>query len=244
MRCRTATVMVYLYRPDELTEGQSAKLMNHLARCKRCAREAQAARRTDAAVTGLRERTPMMADPRSMTMAIMRGVESEARSLSTAQRLPVALFARLQLLRPALGLVMITVLGAFLTPLYIDGQKIAALERKLSREGVRSAGEPGLSLAGELSRGGFHGGENLLTRRAEMPGLPALLRLLEELGGPDRTGQRTFLEYIAVRYPRLASVDLEDGIDERERAILSTEGSDLLHDLQSVIDKEGNDNAR
>lgn len=243
MLCRTAKTMIHLYRPDELTEVQRRKVERHLARCGRCATEARNARRTEDVVAGLRGRTPAMDDVHSFTLAVMRGVESGDHTQRSARKVPVRWSVSLQSVRPALGVAVVVLFIAFFTPLYLDAQKIAALEQRLAANAGPSANQGNLTPAELLSRGMLGGQGKILSQRAELFSLSTLLGLAEGFGFPDRPGRQTLLDHISVKYPRLASVNLEDGVDERERAILSTEGPELLRELRSIIDSEGKNNA-
>ena len=69
--------------------------------------------------------------------------------------------------------------------------------------------------------------------------------VLKFLLQPDGNRARVTVEDILLRkYPALASVTLEDGLDERERAILSDEGARFVKDLEKLIRKEKGDHER
>jgi hypothetical protein len=44
-----------------------------------------------------------------------------------------------------------------------------------------------------------------------------------------------FLEELSRRYPQLSSVNVTDGLDDRERTILASEGTALVKELQGLI---------
>ncbi len=224
MFCRTARRMIFLYKPGELSQAQMSRLEKHLGRCPECAAEATAARRTGQMVVELREREPVLDDPKGLTAGIMRGLESERQLAGLGRRrihMPSAAIWRIQ---QACSVALLFIVVAVVSQTYSDARKVCALEQRLRGDG----GARTVS-AGEMP-------EQL---RAEVLNVPELLRLVQKFGG-----QRTLMEHIARKYPGLASIDLDDGIDKRERAILATEGETLLKELESIVRTGGKDNAK
>jgi hypothetical protein len=48
-----------------------------------------------------------------------------------------------------------------------------------------------------------------------------------------------FLKYLSKRYPRLSTINIDNGLDIQERDILSTEGKALIKELEQLT-KDGN----
>ena len=229
MLCRTARRMIFLYKPGELSEAQTSRLEKHLGRCQECAAEVTAARRTGQMVTALREREPVLDDPKGLTAAIMRGVESERQHSWSDQRgvhMPFAAVLRIQV---ACSVALLFIVVAVVTQTYSDARKVYALEQRLHDEdGARTVS------AGVVP-------EQL---RAKVLNVPGLLRLIQVFDQSNRSSQRTLMDQIARKYPGLASINLDNGIDKRERAILATEGETLLKELESIVRTGGKDNAK
>ena len=68
------------------------------------------------------------------------------------------------------------------------------------------------------------------------PSMAAMFATL--LGRQDRQGT-TLIDYLAKKHPRLASVRIDDGIDDREREILSLDGEAFIEDIEILIQKGG-----
>jgi len=163
----------------------------------------------------------------------MRGVESEGeRSWSTQRRTrtPSAAVWRIQL---ACSLALLLIVFAFVAQTYSDARKVFALEQRLQ---------------GEVEAQPFSTGALPEQLRAEVLSVPELLRLIHDFGHAfgesNRSNQHTLMDYIAKNYPGLATIDLNDGIDERERGILATEGETLLKELESIVRNGGKPNAK
>jgi hypothetical protein len=163
----------------------------------------------------------------------MRGVESEGqRARSTQRRTPTPSAAvwRIQL---GCSLALLLIVFAFVAQTYSDARKVYALEQRLQSE------------AGAQS---FSTGALPEQLRAEVLGVPELLRLIQdfgrEFGQSNNSSQHTLMDYIARNYPGLATIDLSDGVDEREREILATEGETLLKELESIVRTGGKNDAK
>jgi hypothetical protein len=55
------------------------------------------------------------------------------------------------------------------------------------------------------------------------------------LRGSQSPRKIPFVEYFAKKYPGLASITVENGIDDSERRILSTEGAAFMKELEQLI---------
>ena len=229
MLCRTARTMIFLYKPDELSQAETSRLEKHLGKCSACAAEAIAARRTGRMVAALQEREPMLHDPEGLTAGIMRDVELAREHAGLTQRrlhMPSATVWRLQL---ACSVALLFIVVAVVAQTYSDARKVYALEQRLRSDGKAQAAGAVL-VPGQLQAG--------------LPNVPDLLQLIQQFGPPSGSDRATLLDHIAENYPGLASINLDDGIDERERAILATEGKALMKELESMVRTGGKDNAK
>jgi hypothetical protein len=229
MHCRTARRRIFLYKPDELSQGERLRLERHLGRCSECAAEAMVGHRTRQMVAALRDQEPILNNPEDLTASIMRAVESERQRTWSGQRqtrMPSAAVWRIQL---ACSLTLLLIALAFVAQTYSDTRKVYALEQRLRGEGGTQAVSTGV-LPEQL--------------RAEVLSVPELLRLIQWIDQSNRARQRTLMDHIARNYPGLASINLDNGVDERERAILATEGETLLKELESIVRTGGKNNEK
>jgi hypothetical protein len=228
MLCRTARRMIFLYKSGELSQAETSRLEKHLGGCSACAAEVMAARRTGRMVVALREREPILHNPEGLTAGIMRDVELARTHAWSDQRLhmPSAGIWRLQL---ACSAALLFIVVALVAQTYSDARKVYALEQRLCGEGKVQAASAAL-VPGQLL--------------AELPNVPNLLGLIQQFGQSNSSSRTTLLDHIAENYPGLASINLDDGIDERERAILATEGETLLRELESIVRTGGKDYAK
>ena len=229
MMCRTARRWVYLTRAGELSETRARRLASHLARCPQCSAEAAAASGMERDIARIRAITPAVDDPEVLTLSILRaaGVRTLRQGVRAPRRAPQP---AVQALRWACGLAVIALTATFAAQVSADAARVARLEARLSQSPAAQTELSARILRPEdLSRAELVGGWNPL----------AGLDLLGHAGGVRR---KAFLAHIASRYPRLASVRIDDGIDDRERIVLATEGAALAKELESYMRAEGSTN--
>jgi hypothetical protein len=221
MRCTEARKVIYLWRPGEVPEESKAEFRRHLAACEACAAEFRAAEESFHEVESLRRAEPLLDDPGGLTAGIMRKIEEIGRREGLGlQHLLLSRFlsSRMRLsLRFALALLA----GVLLVETSLDAQRLAELERRLQTQNP-----DGGAVTVPLQSG-------LITRSE------ALNSLLKVAGlRPDEA--RTLLDDLRARYPRLASITVDDGLDARERAILDTEGKAFLKEFEKLVRTGGN----
>lgn len=238
MLCRTARKWVYLYRPDELPGFRKRRLERHLARCPKCAAEAKAAHDVGQTIALLHSQTPVLTDPEGFTLSVMRSAkprELRRREVLTQVTGRLTGFRTIQW---ASGLAVVAVAIAFVAQVSSDARKVALLEARLRQShGISLPQEPGtreflrrFPSAGEL-RTDVH--------KAQLFTPWSLLDVVDGLGVFKANQQEAFLRHISSKYPQLASVNVDDGLDDRERAVLATEGAALMRELESIVRREG-----
>jgi hypothetical protein len=63
--------------------------------------------------------------------------------------------------------------------------------------------------------------------------------VLQTLFGRQGKDGTTMIDYLAKRHPRLASIRIDDGFDDREREILASDGEAFLKDVEALLQKGG-----
>jgi len=246
MKCRQAQDLIYLYRPGELTEARRLELGDHLASCIACAAEWKAALELEERVSDLRNIEPRLDDAALLTSAILGNVAASNRQ-PTGSLLALPAWTVSPAFRIAACVALFVVCGSFFLQTAIDANRVVRLEGQLKLLGASQSatGPLGIQRAGFL----LPNTERIGTLADSLgivitdfrkwhheSALSATLRTL--LGRPGQTGMTT-MDYLAKKHPRLASIRIDDGIDNREREILASEGEAFLKDVESLIRKGG-----
>jgi hypothetical protein len=236
MRCGEAKQLMLLYREGELPDDTREKLARHIARCPECAAEEKLISGEFAPLDTLRMRQPVLADPKALTMQIMRQINIgpvRPRAADCGANFAIRILAGA---RPALATA-----GGFLFVLFIvltayDARSLASLEARL-----RYSEGKELSYAETLARDAGEMVDDRARRRYADAGMgsgDAVHAIESILHGGTPPLRITMEEYLLRKYPALASVTLQDGIDDKERAVLAGEGTRFLRELDSLIRKE------
>jgi hypothetical protein len=236
MRCNSARRLMLLYREGELPPARAAALTEHYASCAACARSAQLIVGEFAPLDALRRRLPVLDNPRAVTMKIMRGIEATLRPGAPFELWGRRIDRLLSLARFTIGAAAAAMVLLYMSLSYNDALTVASLERRLTDRQRDDSGT-----AEQLAREAT----NLLGSRnagtyAESGIRPGDVgRVLEHLVRPGQQFARVTVEdFLLRKYPGLASVTLQDGLDDRERAVLADEGERFLKDLEKLIRKE------
>ena len=236
MRCRKARRLMLLYREGELPPDRRAALERHYASCTECAREADQVNADLAPLDALRRIEPVLDDPHALTLTIMREIETaheRAPSIMLPLR-PIERFLPVLRLACAASALVLVILYTGLS--YTDARTVAALEERFGQH-QKEAGSTAEQLAREAA--------SQLEMRNRGPYAEAGLRpdelgralqsLLSTRQEPDRV---TIEDFLLRKYPALASVTLQDGLDDRERTVLANEGERFLKDMERLMRKE------
>jgi hypothetical protein len=246
MKCRQAQDLMYLYRPGELTGRRRRQLEAHLASCLSCTAELKVALEIEKRVSEVRNGGPHLENASRLTDAIMRAIaESSQRPKTLLGILPE--WTVTPAFRIAACVALFMICGTFFLQTAIDARAMAALEGRLKLQSTTS------NAIGprEIQRAGL-----LLMDADRIPVLPdslsvavtparkwrkepAMSAVLQTLLGRQVQNGTTMIDYLAKRHPRLASVRIDDGFDDREREILASDGEAFLRDVESLIQKGG-----
>jgi hypothetical protein len=242
MKCREALQLLDLNREGEITEGRKSDLTQHLQSCTACAAEAVAAERGKEQISSLRAIIPVPDNAARLTSGVMRAIRKieEADALPSPWRLLVAPRVRL-----ALGMSLLLVGGLFLAQTERDARRVAALEERLSTQNPSTS----FTLQGAILSARTHTQyassiDDLVYAVGQL--LPGTIRRETIPGTPDMHagdaggiagGRITFEQYLKFKYPRLASVRLDDGLSREERDLLKTEGAVFMKDVEELLRK-------
>lgn len=246
MKCREVQHQLYLYRPGELTAERRKAVDRHLAVCPDCTAMRDAVLELERQVSEVRSMEPGIEDPAGLTSEIMRATLGDD---GPAMRSSGVLFdwSASPAFRVAACLMLFLFSGLFFAQTAVDARKMTALESRLKSERVsagarwpvaaRKAGvsPSALNLLALPARVRSHAAGYLGGTTND----PELNTVLEVLFGRQRSEGTALFEYLATRYPRLASVRVDDGVDAREQEILFSDGEACMEELSQLMHKTG-----
>jgi len=239
--CRNIEPLLYLYRDGELSAAEHTTVLEHLKTCPACSAVLRELQSMDASLAPLRSEAPAFTEDPSLvneTLAIIAGTTKKAPSRRKADS---SVDSIIRWLQPALGFGLAAAILLFVVQQSRDAMKIAGLENSLRANGTSAmAGESFtnsvaqrlLDLAAEQKNGGRLLSSMQSATAVSDPSRAITAGILSLL----RHDSGVFDEF-ARRYPELATVTLEDGIDEREQKILDTEGRAFLSDFEKLLRK-------
>ncbi len=241
--CASVEMLVYLYREGELTPEERSRLLEHLASCSRCRELQGELLAMEAALRPARERVPAFSIDAGTAKETIRRIELERENGYRAPSRMPSLELLVRWLRPGLSFAVVVLAVLFLVQQSRDAAQLSELDARLRERGAqRPSGPTFLPPMGARSLL-FIGDQSV-----RMPWTPPRIAsaapggdLLAAygLGLGDLFGHRRGLfEELSRRYPNLSTVNPDDGIDERERTILATEGKSLINELERMI-REG-----
>jgi len=246
MKCHHAQDLIYLYRPGELTGNQHQELEEHVGSCPACAAEWKAVLEMEKRVSAVRNIEPRLEDAAHLTRAIMRAtVESRRRPARILGAVPE--WTASPAFRIAACVALFVLSGTFFLQTAIDARKVATLEGRLKSQsttpstiGFQDIQRAGLFLSGTDRIAALPDSlDEAVTDLRQWQKEPAISALLKTLLGRHGQNGTSMIDYLASKHPRLASVRIDDGFDDREREILASDGEAFLKDLQMVIQKGG-----
>jgi hypothetical protein len=196
-------------------------VLRHADRCPECAAELARINDTQKVFDSLRNAEPVLGNPFELTTAIMHRVHSRnERARSPVLSLPVFLSIRVQ---RAVQFACILLVATFFLQSILDARRMAALDERLVQVRPPATGRdvmPPYSVA--------EAKEMLHTLSASIGPFGGNLRI-----GPLQ--QATLMDRLRNKYPALFTVTVDDGLDERERAILATEGRAFLNEVELLV---------
>lgn len=241
--CRRIEPLLPLYRDGELSDLERSKVIAHVDTCPRCKSLLQQFRAIDAALGPARENAPDLPTGARVADRVLDRLASQRSGWSKKRGRVPTMSELLYWFRPALSVAVVAAVAVLVAQQTRDAMMIASLENRLRAQGDIASEETSLVSSATRLLAGFAAiqeeqGTSVPSptpnaAMAEDP-LRVLGRGLMGLFHQDRG----LLEVLSRRYPHLSEVKLDDGIDERERKILDTEGKAFLKDFEQLI-REG-----
>ena len=230
--CRRIEPLLHLHRGGELSPDGLRRVEEHVRTCASCASTLDRLRRIDASLREARAEVPLHPHAAAGVAAVMTKIGGRHDDMPGRAQPAGPLPA----LRAALGTVFAAALLFFTFQAVRDVMKVSALETRLSAGPAHNRHADPVELARraleQSEGGGFTGGVSAALGSGVERALGPLLARV----GAERDG---WIAGIGERYPELATVDPQDGLDERERRILATEGRAFLDEVRQLVAQGG-----
>lgn len=235
--CRKIESLIYLYRKGELSTDESKKVVEHTKSCAHCRKIIQQLHSIDNALLPVREMMPDLPADVSLVNETINPIAKINVSTGKNEKKSLNLGIIFGWLRPALSFIVLAATVLFVTQQSRDARKISDLEIHLRsvkgnvRSDVFYSNSDARSIIGRVTPKVKEGFSSSLSNAGigmdpiRMIG-SELLELFKKKNG--------LFDYLSSRYPNLANVDIEDGINDRERKILATEGKALMKDIEQL----------
>ena len=236
--CQHIEPLLHLYREGELSDAERNEVLEHTKSCPACRGILGQLQSMDAAIAPLRDELPVLSDEAALVNETLDRIAGRRKNESAQWKRPSPLDEILRWLQPAFGLAFVAAIALFVIQQSRDAIKIAELENRLLIDGNHAM--MGESLTNdiarkilELSAAGRGGGGSLkpsLNGTSILTDPARLLGLLQKNSG--------LFDELSHKYPELASVKVDNGINEHDRKVLDTEGRAFLKDFERLL-KEG-----
>jgi len=220
--CRTIESLIYLYRDGELSADERETVLDHTKTCGRCNKILRQLRSIDAALIPHRECVPVLSGDAALVTDTIRRITSANVHTGRNEENGLLFDFLFGWVRPALSFIVLAAAVLFIAQQSWDARKINALERHL-----QTVEHPAM-LVNAYTNADAMGFLNLNSSSLQNASISSgLLELFKHNNG--------FFEYLARRYPNLSSITPENGIDERERKILMTEGKLFMKEFEQLL---------
>ncbi|MDI6767823.1 MAG: zf-HC2 domain-containing protein [Bacteroidota bacterium] len=236
--CRKIESIIYLYRKGELSVNESKKVLEHTKSCSRCREIIQQLLSIDIALLQLREKIPDLSGDAPLVNETINRFAKINISSETEGKKFLDLDVLFGWLRPALSFIVLAATVLFVTQQWQDARKISGLEIHLRTiEG---------NVGSNVSYTDFDVRRIIGKITIEnKQGLPSAINSAAVDANPIRLigsellklfmKKNGLFDYLSSRYPNLSSVTLEDGINDRERKIIATEGKALMKEFEQLL---------
>jgi hypothetical protein len=227
--CKKIEPLLYLHRNGEMSEKERKDVEEHLEQCPSCCAIAAQLHSIDEALVPVRTASAAAQDNPVIIGKILQRITAERISAQRGNHIPS--FDYFLRLRPAFSCLLVMIIVLFFAQQVRDAHTLAVLERRLHTEGHVTAGRGMFSDERSMSSVDMQS-----LRRASGPG-NVLDILTSEY--PELFHDRNELFGVfASRYPHLAHITLNNGVDKQEKEILSTEGKQFLKEFDHLL-REG-----
>jgi hypothetical protein len=235
--CKKIESLIYLYRKSELSADESNMVVEHTKSCNHCPGILQQLHMIESALSPLREEVPAMSGDVSLVNETINRIAKTNVNTVASKKKSLNLEVIFGWLKPALSFIVLAATVLFVTQQSRDARKISELEIHLrTTKGnigsdifyTNSDARNILGIVTPKVKEGFSSSLNnagIGLDPMRMIG-SELLELFKKQNG--------LFDYLSSRYPNLSDVNIEDGINDRERKILATEGKALMKDLEQL----------
>ena len=231
--CQKIEPLIYLYRNGELSVDEKTKVDNHIKTCPHCHEILHQLLSMDNALVQLRESVPDLSGDAGFVVETINRISNKTVRGNVGEKSMALLDEVFGWLRPALSIVLVAASVLFIVQQSRDAAKVAELENRLRAHGdvvVREALRQNDLASVERSA------KTLMSSKLAAAAIMSDPSALLGSGFMDLFRHNTKLfEELARRYPNLSSITLDDGIDERERKILATEGKAFIKEFEQMI---------
>ncbi len=237
--CRSIEPLLYLCREGELSDDDQTKVFEHTQHCSVCRDILQQLLSMDNVLAEVRVSIAEPVDA-MLVNEVIDLLSKRHPTKMVRDRILSALDDILDWLHPAVSVTLFLSAVLFVVQISRDAVKVADMERSLQAHGRNATSMLSfidadrsrlLALASseEGKRSPFSSG----VRDAAMISDPTDL-----IGSGLRNlfaNHTGLFEDLARKYPDLSAITLQDGLDERERKILATEGKSFLREFEQLV---------
>jgi hypothetical protein len=201
----------------------------HASECPDCAAELEIIRRTEKAYSALTRFEPTLHDPEGLTDAVMHRILSRQPGYRWTDLLAIPIPVQHALRFAAAALVC-----AFFSLSVSDAFKMSQMVERLSHVTLPATGQLDALVSSRAETTRLMSG-----RRVNEAGVLQLVQVLA--ASPQTT---SMMDQFRTKYPGLFSITTDDGLDDREKFILATEGKAFLKDVEQLISMAEGTHAR
>lgn len=221
--CSEIERLIHLHREGERTPVEERRVLDHVARCPACAEILRSVERAGGEIAAARGAGR---DVSAGAWIVDRTVDEIRRTGRGPSVFPTAGRGGPG---PAIAFALLCIV-VLMAQVGRDAWESVSMERRLAGQAESGRSEP------STVPGGFTELASLLMPRAKGVRAEAISRAsaVPRFLTPGFGGDDLFRAY-ADRYPALAAVDPYDGIDERERAVLATDGQAFLEEFRMMV---------
>lgn len=238
--CRRIEPLLYLYRDKELSADDRKKVLEHTRDCRDCRAILGQLVSIDKVLGEMRKIVPDLSSDSVLINETMKIISEGATHGLPDQKSAPLLDDIVFWLRPALRVILFAAVLTVVLQASRDAFKVADLEHRLREHGNAAASATAMTPSGGLQLSDLASlqGERRgpFSRRSGTPAIAGDPMRLLAPGLMELVRHKTGLfDDIARRYPNLPTITLEDGLDDREREILATEGKEFMKEFEKLL---------
>ena len=224
--CQKIEPLLYLHRSKELLEEEQLIVAKHLENCSSCRAVFQQLQSVNSVLEPLRTQlSNSFASENVVKQTVGKIIEERNR---TPKNQSEWFYEFPGWLRPTLSFMLVVIGTVFVAQQLRDAYKIMVLEQRLQKEGSAFVASNSF-----FSKNALHTADIEPLKNAIVSG-NILNMISSEYPKFSHNKSELFDEFVA-RYPHLAHISVNDGIDKNEKEILSTEGKAFLKEFEHLL---------